>query len=144
LAPRARSQRCYIFYDEIERFTASSLLCACAIQYSCSGGRMNNENEIFILAKQVSISLYKCRTDRRAEGFLHLTSIVSYLGHRVVANECPPLVLRVNNMVNRLRKSHVSAKRSTCGSDRGEKHERAAHPDKYNNTVSWVQIPFFP
>jgi hypothetical protein len=27
-------------------------------------------------------------------------------------------------MVNRLRKSYVGTKRSTCGSDRGEKHER--------------------
>lgn len=41
----------FIFYDEIERFTAPSLLCPCAIKYSSSRGRTNNENEIFILAK---------------------------------------------------------------------------------------------
>ena len=51
------SQRCYISYDEIEKFTAPSRLCPCAIQYSSCGGRTNNENEIFILAKQVSINL---------------------------------------------------------------------------------------
>jgi hypothetical protein len=106
---------------------------------------MNNENFIFILATRVSISLYKCRTDRRAEGFLHSTSIVSYIGHCIVTNECLPLVLRVNTVnrlrkltVNRLRKLHVNAKHSTCGYDRVRKHGRAAHPDKYNNTVSWV------
>ena len=64
----------FISYDEIERFTAPSLLCPCAIKYSSSRGPTNNENDIFILVKQVSISLYKCRTDRRAESFLHLTS----------------------------------------------------------------------
>jgi hypothetical protein len=76
------------------------------------------------MAKQVSISLYKCRTDRRAEGFLHSTSHNSIIHrNRLVANECPPLLLQVN-MVNRLHKLYVGTKHNTCGSDKEEKHER--------------------